>query len=178
MGFELVLLKNMEITDHQKFMDAAIEAAKLSVEQGGFPVGAVIVYQGSIIATGISNGKLLMDASHHAEINALRQASKILGRRNLNDVTLYSSLEPCIMCLIASYWAKIPTVVYGCGKQRVSRQNYESDLDIHFINGHLHKPRNLIHHQQSENAALDVITSWEQSLKPTSAQEQYYAQKN
>jgi len=153
------------LTLHELHIQHVIEISKMSVAKGGFPVGAIIVCNDEIIAEGISNGKNEMDATSHAEIDAIRKASKILGRRNLNDATLYSSLEPCLMCLVAAYWAKIPTVVYACSKKRVSKQHYESDINIEYVNQHFHKPRNLFHADSFEQCALNVITSWEQSLE-------------
>lgn len=153
------------LTLHELYIQCAVDISKMSVAKGGFPVGAIIVCNDEIIAEGISNGKNEIDATSHAEIDAIRKASKILGRRNLNDATLYSSLEPCLMCLVAAYWAKIPTVVYACSKKRVSKQHYESDIDIEYVNQHFHKSRNLFHADSFEQCALDVIASWEKSLE-------------
>lgn len=99
--------------DDIKFLQQAIEKSKESVALGGFPVGVVIVRNGEILTSGMSNGKQLNDPTNHAEIAAMREACKKLQTRDLKDVVLYSSLEPCLMCFAASTWASIPRMVYA-----------------------------------------------------------------
>jgi guanine deaminase len=99
----------------RKFMLLAIRQARknLSVLEGG-PFGACIVKNGSVIALG-RNTVLVEDASCHAEVNAIRLASKKLKTYDLSGCTIYSTTEPCPMCFSAIHWARIDAVIYGTG---------------------------------------------------------------
>jgi tRNA(Arg) A34 adenosine deaminase TadA len=97
----------------QKFMRLAIkEAAKNIKKIEGGPFGACIVKGGRLLALG-RNKVLVSDATSHAEINAIRLASKKLKEFNLSGCTIYSTTEPCPMCFSAIHWARISRVVYG-----------------------------------------------------------------
>lgn len=147
------------------FLKQAIEKSKESVAAGGFPVGVVIVKNGEVIVSAISNGKQLKDPTSHGEVAAIREACQKLGTRDIPEVTLYSSLEPCLMCLTACSWASIPKIVYACSRDKVSRQHFEGAHNIQQINARLRKPINLIYGVELENEALEVIEDWEGSLK-------------
>lgn len=142
-----------------------IELSKESVAKGGFPVGAIVLLNNEIIATGVSNGKQLNDATSHAEICAIREASKKLNKRDLKGATIYSSLEPCLMCFGASYWASISRIVYACSKEKVSKQHYEGLHDLNEINMKNNRKIELVYFKELENEALDVINAWEMSRK-------------
>ncbi|MDP2629818.1 MAG: nucleoside deaminase [Candidatus Uhrbacteria bacterium] len=146
-----------------KYLKNAIELSKESAAIGGFPVGALVVLNGEIISKGLSNGKQLKDATSHAETVAIREASKILDRRDLKGATIYSSLEPCLMCFSASYWAGVSRIVYACSKNKVSKQHYEGLHDLHTINSNNNRLIELIQLIELENEALDIIEDWEKS---------------
>lgn len=139
------------------FLKEAVKKSKESIVAGGFPVGVVLVRGEEIIASGLSNGKQLSDPTNHAEITAIRTACKELCTRNLNNVILYSSLEPCLMCYSASVWASIPRIVYACGRAHVSRQHFEGDHDLKTINGKSRKPIEIVHFSELEEGARQVI---------------------
>lgn len=145
------------------FIAEAIRLSQESANAGGYPVGAVIVRGGKIIAKGLSNGKNLFDATCHAETAAIREAGATLQKRNLDDVVLYSSLEPCVMCFAASFWAHIPKVVFACGRSKVPANYYEGDHDILALNAKNLRKIELVHFQEREAGALGVITNWEKS---------------
>ncbi len=84
-----------------------------SVEGKGYPFGAVVVRQGKIVGEGHNEVIAGCDPTAHAEIVAIRQAAQNLGTYELADCELYTSCEPCPMCLGAIYWAKIPKVYYA-----------------------------------------------------------------
>ncbi len=151
--------------DDAKFLQVAIEKSKESVALGGFPVGVIIVKNGEILASGISNGKQLNDPTSHAETAAIREACQKLQTRDLRKVVLYSSLEPCMMCFSASIWASVPKIVYACSRERVSQQHYEGKHDLNSINRLTRHPIELIHFLELENQALQVIEGWEKSLE-------------
>lgn len=150
--------------DDTKFLQIAIDKSKESVALGGFPGGAVIVRNGEILTSGISNGKQLNDPTSHAEIAAIREACQKLQAQDLKDTVLYSSLEPCLMCFAASTWASIPKVVYACSRKRVSRQHYEGNHDLTAINESARRPIEFVHLPELEEQALKVIDDWEKSL--------------
>lgn len=96
-----------------KFMRMAIELSKESVAKGGGPFGAVIVRDGQVIATGSNSVTILNDPTAHAEVSAIRAACQAVGCFNLKGCEIYSSCEPCPMCLSAIYWAGIDRIYYA-----------------------------------------------------------------
>ena len=101
------------IHSDEYFMKMALMEAEMAFEKGEIPVGAVIVLQNKIIAKAHNLTEILNDVTAHAEIQALTSAFSYLGSKYLNDCTLYVTLEPCVMCAGALYWAQISKIVYG-----------------------------------------------------------------
>ncbi|MFM2486422.1 tRNA adenosine(34) deaminase TadA [Celerinatantimonas yamalensis] len=97
----------------QLFMEQAIELALHAQQEGEIPVGAVVVYQDEVIGRGWNRSISCHDASHHAEIMALREAGQVLKNYRLIDTTLYVTLEPCPMCAGAMVHARVAKLVYG-----------------------------------------------------------------
>lgn len=99
----------------KEYMKKACDLASVSIKRGCGPFGAVIVKNGSqeIVGKGHNMVTLLKDPTLHAEIVAIRDACSTLNDFKLEDCTLYTSCEPCPMCLSAAYWARIPTIYYG-----------------------------------------------------------------
>ena len=105
-------MKNLKL--HQNWMDRAIALAKESGEAGEIPVGAVLVNnRGEAIATGVNRKERDQDPTAHAEIVAIRNATKLLKDWHLTGYTLYVTLEPCPMCAGAILQARVSTLVYG-----------------------------------------------------------------
>jgi len=102
----------MFFTD-EYFMQLALLEAEAAFEKGEVPVGAVIVLDNKIIAKAHNLTQTLNDVTAHAEMQALTSAFHHLGAKYLNDCTLYVTLEPCVMCAGALYWAQIGKIVYG-----------------------------------------------------------------
>lgn len=98
---------------HNVFMEAAIEEARRAEQLGEVPIGAVIVKEGKIIGRGHNLRETSNDATAHAVMIAIREASKTLGAWRLMGCTLYVTLEPCPMCAGAIVQSRIPLVVYG-----------------------------------------------------------------
>ncbi|MDB5052667.1 MAG: tRNA-specific adenosine deaminase [Bacilli bacterium] len=98
---------------HDKWMREAILAAKQAEELNEVPIGAVIVWNEQVIGRGYNTRETSFDPTAHAEITAIRQASKALGAWRLLDCTLYVTLEPCPMCAGAIVQARLPKVIYG-----------------------------------------------------------------
>lgn len=95
-------------------MQEALLEARLAVERGEVPVGAVVVQNGSIVARAHNGREGLQDPTAHAELLALRRASLVLGRWRLTGCTLYVTLEPCAMCAGAMVLARIDRLIFGC----------------------------------------------------------------
>jgi tRNA(Arg) A34 adenosine deaminase TadA len=98
---------------NEKFMRKAIALSVDNIKNGGGPFGAVIVKDGKIIATGVNRVTANTDPTAHAEVNAIRKASKKLGTFDLAGCEIYTSCEPCPMCLGAVYWAHLDKMYYG-----------------------------------------------------------------
>ncbi len=108
--------KNFRLTmhdRHEEFMREAINLSIKNIENGGGPFGAVIVKDGEIIATGVNRVTASIDPTAHAEVMAIREAARKLNDFNLKGCTIYTSCEPCPMCLAAIYWARIDRVFFG-----------------------------------------------------------------
>jgi len=98
---------------NKKFMRKAIALSLKNIENGGGPFGAVIVKDGKIVATGVNRVTMSTDPTAHAEVNAIRKAAKKLGTFDLSGCEIYTSCEPCPMCLGAVYWAHLDKMYYG-----------------------------------------------------------------
>lgn len=107
-------MKQKKICD--KFMRRAIKLAEKSVLKGGGPFGAVVVKDGEIVAQGSNCVTLNNDPTAHAEVSVIRKACKKLKTFDLAGCEIYTSCEPCPMCLSAIYWAHIDRIYYGCTK--------------------------------------------------------------
>lgn len=100
----------------REFIERAVALASASIREGGGPFGAVIVREGVIIAEAQNEVARSADPTAHAEILAIRKASRSAGTHNLSGCELYSSCEPCPMCLGAIYWAGIKRIYYAAGR--------------------------------------------------------------
>lgn len=105
------------MNDHSFFMKRAIELSIQNIEKGGGPFGAVIVKDNKLIAEAANTVTLENDPTGHAEVNAIRKAAKALNNFDLSGCTIYSSCEPCPMCLGAIYWAHLDALYYGNTKE-------------------------------------------------------------
>lgn len=127
-----------------KYMQIARENADKGIEnKEGGPFGAVIVdKEGNIIANG--NNKVIKnnDPTAHAEIVAIREACKKLNTYDLSNYILYTSCEPCPMCLSAIIWANIKEVYYGCTKEDAGQIGFRDDIIYNYLNGN---NKDLIH---------------------------------
>ena len=113
---------------NERFMREAIRLADESVERGGGPFGAVIVKDNKIIASGSNCVTLDNDPTAHAEVSAIREACRVLGTFNLEGCILYTSCEPCPMCLGAIYWAGISGIYYGNTRKDAAAIDFADDF--------------------------------------------------
>ncbi len=103
----------MAETDHEAFMRAALQQARLAAHAGEVPVGAVVVVAGEVAGAGFNQPIGSHDPTAHAEIVAIRAAAARVGNYRLTGATLYVTVEPCLMCVGAMVHARIGTVVFG-----------------------------------------------------------------
>lgn len=100
-----------------RYMEMAAHLSFDNIDRGGGPFGAVIVRDNEILSTGVNSVTNDNDPTAHAEVNAIRNACKAVGNFKLNDCIVYSSCEPCPMCLSALYWAGVKKIFYGNTKE-------------------------------------------------------------
>lgn len=98
---------------HEAFMDAALEQARLALDAGEVPIGAVLVIENEIVARGYNQPISACDPTAHAEVLVLREAARRTGNYRLTDAEVYVTLEPCLMCVGALVHARVRHVIYG-----------------------------------------------------------------
>jgi tRNA(Arg) A34 adenosine deaminase TadA len=114
---------------NDQFMREAIALAEAGMRSGrGGPFGCVVVRQGQIVARGSNRVTSTNDPTAHAEVTAIREACAALQTFQLADCELYTSCEPCPMCLAAIYWARIPTVYYGNTRADAAAIGFDDDF--------------------------------------------------
>ena len=106
----MAVIKNIQ----EKYMKEALKQARKAYALGEVPIGCVIVHQGKIIGRGYNRRNTDKNTLSHAEITAIRKASKVIGDWRLEECTIYITLEPCQMCAGAIVQARIPETVIGC----------------------------------------------------------------
>jgi tRNA(Arg) A34 adenosine deaminase TadA len=152
---------------HIKFMQRAIELARTGMESGaGGPFGAVVVKNNEIIAEGWNRVTSSNDPTAHAEVTAIRAACEKLGSFQLDDCVIYTSCEPCPMCLGAIYWARPKKVYYACNKQDAA----DIAFDDQFIYDEIEAPinsRQIPFQQVAQAEALEVFKAWADKVDKT-----------
>ncbi len=145
------------------YMKKAKENAENGIANGeGGPFGAVIVdNKGNIVANGNNRVLKYKDPTAHAEVVAIREAGKILNTHNLAGYTLYTSCEPCPMCLSAIIWANIKDVYYGCTKKDAAEIGFRDDDIYEFIKGN----NNMISMKQLDREdCIDVMKKYKGNM--------------
>ena len=113
----------MELYSDEYFMNEALKEARKAFEADEVPVGAVIVADNKIIARAHNYTERLNDVTAHAEMQAITAAANYLGAKYLNDCTIYISLEPCVMCAGAIFWAQFERVVFAANDEKRGFEN-------------------------------------------------------
>jgi guanine deaminase len=146
------------------------EAIRLSIEkmEAGFggPFGAVVVRNGEIIARGYNNVLTSNDPTAHAEVDAIRKACQALGTFQLTDCELYTSCEPCPMCLGAIYWARPGKVYYGNSKADAAHIGFDDQFIYEEIEKELSE-RQIPMEQMLREEALEGFKAWMRKLDRT-----------
>lgn len=142
------------------FMDKAIERSSYGMNNNyGGPFGAVIVKDGEIIAEAFNRVTSSNDPTAHAEVTAIREACKKLNTFDLSGCELYTSCEPCPMCLAAIYWARIKKIYYANTKEDAA----DIDFDDNFIYKEFAKEkseRSIPMEQIGRDKAIEVFKNW------------------
>ena len=111
-------------------MRQAIELAVDNVRRGGGPFGALVVKDGIVIATGVNQVTRLNDPTAHAEVVAIREACRVLGSFQLAGCNLYTSCEPCPMCLGAIYWARPARVFFAATHDDAAAAGFDDSFHL------------------------------------------------
>jgi tRNA(Arg) A34 adenosine deaminase TadA len=143
------------------FLRRAIEIASNSINTGGGPFGAVIVKDGKIISEAYNRVVLNNDPTAHAEILAIREASSVLKTHELYECTLYTSCEPCPMCLGAIYWSGIKKVLYSCDRTDAEDAGFSDKLIYNEIMLDPSK-RKISFRRLNESEGKEVFKKWNQ----------------
>ena len=138
------------MSEHQKYLKRAVElsAERMRANAGG-PFGAVIVKDGEVIAEGFNQVTSCNDPTAHGEVVAIREACKKLGTFSLEGCVIYSSCEPCPMCLAAIYWARLDALYFANTRQEAAAIGFDDE----FLYLEVPKP---IHERSIETVRLDL----------------------
>jgi guanine deaminase len=148
----------------EKLMRAAIRLSFLKMRQNcGGPFGAIVVRHGKIVGRGWNQVTSTNDPTAHAEITAIRDACKRLKTFQLADCELYTSCEPCPMCLSAIYWARIQKVYYANTRKDASRVKFDDDLIYREVSRPVSR-RLIPMKQMLRTEALGAFAEWQ--MKP------------
>ena len=148
------------VTDKQKFMQEAIWLAQENLDKkNGGPFGAVVVKNGKIIGKGVNTVTTNNDPTAHAEVNAIRDACKNIESFQLDDCEIYSSCEPCPMCLGAIYWARPAKLYFAATKDDAASAGFD-DSEIYREIALPKENRKIPTEQILQKEARQVFTQW------------------
>ncbi len=145
----------------EEYFRKAIEEGRKGMELGhGGPFGAVIVLDGEIISSAHNEVISSFDPTAHAEVTAIRRASKKLSRFDLSDCTIYSTCEPCPMCFSAIHWAKIKKMHYGCDHNDAAQIGFDDKFIYDVIRGNS-KIKQVKSIQEHRDQCMELFKIWE-----------------
>lgn len=154
-------------TYNESFMNRAIELSRTGMLAGdGGPFGAVVTREGTIVSEGWNQVLRSNDPTAHAEIVAIREASQALGWFDLSDCEVYSSCEPCPMCLGAIYWARPKRVYYANTKSDAAHIAFDDSMiytELELLPEH----RSIPFIQIPNDRALEVFSEWSSKVDKT-----------
>ena len=152
-------MKDKETMTKEELMRRAIELSENSVRNGGGPFGAVIAKDGEIIAEGSNKVTINNDPTAHAEVCAIRNACKILNTFELANCVIYTSCEPCPMCLGAIYWARLSKIFYANDRKDAAEIGFDDDFiyeEIAIEPQYRKKPSEIL----LRNEAINAFRMW------------------
>jgi len=146
---------------NKEFMQRAIDLSIRNVADGGGPFGAVIVKDGKVVAEGVNRVTASCDPTAHAEVSAIREACRRQGTFKLDGCEIYTSCEPCPMCLSAIYWAGISRIYYANTKRDADKIGFGDN----FIYDEIARPNNeraIPTSQMMREEAQEAFRAWEE----------------
>ena len=144
---------------HQELMRLAIQLSEENVLNGGGPFGAVIAKDGEVIATGVNRVTANNDPTAHAEVSAIRAACQKVKDFKLNGCVVYSSCEPCPMCLSALYWAGVSKIYYANTKDDAKAINFDDSFIYEQLSLERDE-RSIASEQMMRDEALKAFEMW------------------
>jgi len=138
---------------------AVAEARRGMGKNHGGPFGAVLVLRGRVIARAHNEVLARRDPTAHAEMLAIRRGARALGRFDLSDCILYSTCEPCPMCLGAILWARIPTLYFGCLRRDAAAAGFDDAAFYEFL-AEAGQAGPLRRHGLDRDACLELLREW------------------
>ena len=148
------------MSDHKKFMKEAIKlASQNATDNQGGPFGAIVVKDGEIVGRGVNKVTSSNDPTAHAEVVAIRDAAKNLDTFNLEGCEIYSSCEPCPMCLGAIYWARPRKLYFAASRDDAAKAGFD-DAEIYNEIELPFKNRKLPTEQFSQSDAVELFKTW------------------
>ena len=152
-------------TQDREFMQKAIDQSLASIKRGGGPFGAVIVRDGKLIAE-VSNSVVPShDPTAHAEVNAIRKACSVLGTHILKGCTIYTSCEPCPMCLGAIYWARLDKIFMANTKTDAKNIDFDDSFIYDEIKKDDLKTRAIPTIHMEGTNAIEAFNQWKENSK-------------
>ena len=150
----------------EEMMRRAIVLSVDNVRNGGGPFGAVITRNGEVVATGVNRVTANNDPTAHAEVTAIRNAAQKLGTFDLSDCEIYTSCEPCPMCLGAIYWAHLDHIYYANDRKDAAKIGFDDDFIYQEIALPIEK-RNKTMMRLLGTEAIEALRMWERNDKKT-----------
>ena len=148
---------------NDKFMKRAIDLSVENVNKGGGPFASIIVKDNKIIAEGSNKVTLSNDPTAHGEIVAIREACKKINNFSLNSTELYSTCEPCPMCLSAIYWARINKIYYANTREDAQKIDFDDSLIYTELKKNIDQ-RKILMIQMMRDEALKAFELWNKKL--------------
>lgn len=151
---------------NRELMQRAIDLSKDSVKSGGGPFGAVIARNGEIIAEGSNCVTIDNDPTAHAEVSTIRKACKALGTYDLSGCEIFTSCEPCPMCLGAIYWAKLDKIYYANDRKDAANIGFADDFiyeELPLKPSERQKPSEILMREE----ALEAFRMWQEKEDKT-----------
>lgn len=151
---------------NRELMQRAIDLSKNSVKSGGGPFGAVIARNGEIIAEGSNCVTIDNDPTAHAEVSTIRKACKALGTYDLSGCEIFTSCEPCPMCLGAIYWAKLDKIYYANDRKDAANIGFADDFiyeELPLKPSERQKPSEILMREE----ALEAFRMWQEKEDKT-----------
>ena len=151
---------------NRELMQRAIDLSKDSVRNGGGPFGAVIARNGEIIAEGSNCVTIDCDPTAHAEVSTIRKAAKKLGTFDLSGCEIFTSCEPCPMCLGAIYWAHLDKIYYANDRKDAAKIGFDDDFiyeELSLKPSERQKPSEILMREE----AIEAFRMWQEKEDKT-----------